>query len=1198
MTQSSANPTSEVRIDKKLVQKVLKELQQEFSKSPEDIKKKMSKEVYALIDSINPSDLKENQGDYKKIQSYRAKLIQKPAKIIDKTGDDVAARKAIAGDIDYKIVRLKALLANSSISQNEKFRATMQWLEVNESEREKFKARYQLLTGQALETDLEENFPENGNIDLGIISQSEFLKDVLSQGESTPEAQLALELGLVDGSYTIERFKEKISGLDKQNKEAIRKSIRENPTIFKHLAYSGDQDESQYVTALRNFLKNGHSGILGEQQEYLRDRLSLTREEKNDPRIPKDPKERYLLSLVYDFKTHRPRQIDKIFLRKAIKDFASDRNNAEAIKSLIKAYDRLIDYKGLRSDKNRKNPFNDVNPYNQFWKWMTDRGIDNSLYHTPIKYIRNVLAHRQGIENLEPVYDTYALLERRGEALVKTKRENTKKQVLQNLSSTNNWQALEELKAYTGENNSQLKVSELSDKALEYLKEKLKKADLNEADRAEIIRQVELGGAFDADGYAPRSMKVYQNLSNLLEKGESISDKKIFSIIGEVKPGSFDYQLIASDGKLLNYIHKKLRKNQGDSQKTVDTWNIFTKSFNLGNEWQYYRDHTDKEKRMKPKPYNPLKSYELDSQKRANYWAGRLAAQYKIQDDGNRALEVVYQAQAAGVTGAELKQVLDGIDPKISNWMVNDRKKFVNPGNKEAHTTIKEYFQKPDKVITVKELLRSQKALISYDQKGVNFTVGSLSPGEVLQGWFKKGLTELQRLSAEKIKIEMNLLSATLEKKQAEIKKLQKQLTDKRKQIQNYSLNIDRELGEELDKLVGIDQKDRLKQELIAKAGQAFIDGSHEAVGNLKLNSAELQTIGVTLKGQSDIQAQRQLQTSSVGWHQFNTAGVVTSGQIANTLGAFSNIHQAFSEDRNLDNIDKQMSLVKATIEEEEKLKTSQENWRDVQDRYRENTVKAVTTLVSLMVNTAGLAAGVGAATAMTQLTWALSSAAGQSAIKQAVNRALSRKGELSSATTIAEVIADTLESAVTFFVVNESEVGLRLVASPVLDGSEKVVTRGVVELPIAKMKKTLGDLKDGVVNAMKQDEFAKHPLDTLTSNFGQMLKAKIANIPKETIQKYLTTTTAESSNLIFNAITAGNYHDTTDIIKLYRDEETGGLSESKKDEALSNLFNYSEKETDKLNHAAQFVGGPTAQMGSDTWIGVKRIWKLWQKFR
>ncbi|MBO1347010.1 MAG: hypothetical protein EBE86_006255 [Hormoscilla sp. GUM202] len=236
------------------------------------------------------------------------------------------------------------------------------------------------------------------------------------------------------------------------------------------------------------------------------------------------------------------------------------------------------------------------------------------------------------------------------------------------------------------------------------------------------------------------------------------------------------------------------------------------------------------------------------------------------------------------------------------------------------------------------------------------------------------------------------------------------------------------------------------------------------------------------------------------------------------------------------------------------------------------------------MVSTAGLATGVGAAPAVIQLIWALSSAAGQAAIKQAVNSALSRKGKRFSAANIAETIADTLEGAIGFFLVNELEVGLKLQASAALDGPEKIVTGGAIEFPITKLKSMLSDIKDGMVNALKQDEFAKHSLDTLGSSLTQTLKKQLQHIPKELPEKFLTSATTEIANLTFNAITQGNYHDTTDITKLYRDEDTGGLSEEKKRKALGNLFNF----TNEMNNAAQFQGGPSDLMGSDTWIGLE----------
>ncbi|NEO53216.1 MAG: hypothetical protein F6K54_09070 [Okeania sp. SIO3B5] len=453
---------------------------------------------------------------YKKIQLNRVKLIREPAKIAggERVGSrkfDEAAERLVRSDVDDKLVRLIALLTDEKSDENQKFRATMMFLQTDDQKKRNIlKSRYKLIQGRDLDDDLKTTFGSKqsksekaSSATLGKVVgkgkgsalQFPVLAQVLETGKISPSIIVAGELGLLYRGITKNR------SLNIKSKNDILELVKSYPDEFKALTPSeqpkDDGNNNPVLTAILKNLNNNHPGFFGEVKETI----IQARERKANAD--------YLIRLIYrnDLKSRNIEDPEK--LQQKILEFTSSFSEEER-KRFIESDKKRVSITG----KIPKIP----SSYEAFWyllrshdtriyKKITNLGY--SLSSAWVNYTKNMVAAQGKDEATRRIYELNAFLEYQGSKNLlsrKYQRKSTLEKVLNLLSSEDNWDAEDALEKYSQETNQ--------GDGKQWLKLQLEKVGLSSADIEEVHRQLKLKGAFPGTRLIDesRQMDSYQKL--------------------------------------------------------------------------------------------------------------------------------------------------------------------------------------------------------------------------------------------------------------------------------------------------------------------------------------------------------------------------------------------------------------------------------------------------------------------------------------------------------------------------------------------------------------------------------------------------------------------------------------------------------------------------------------------------------------
>jgi len=153
------------------------------------------------------------------------------------------------------------------------------------------------------------------------------------------------------------------------------------------------------------------------------------------------------------------------------------------------------------------------------------------------------------------------------------------------------------------------------------------------------------------------------------------------------------------------------------------------------------------------------------------------------------------------------------------------------------------------------------------------------------------------------------------------------------------------------------------------------------------------------------------------------------------------------------------------------------------------------------------------------------------------------------------------------FFVTNELTVGLNIGAISRLGldtTGEKILAAPALKVMTKQLTSVISDLTAAAIAA----PFSSNSFDS--DRFLDVLKLKGKDSVLGGITQYGQKFAEGMSDMLYNLVTQG-YDRTTDVRKLYPTRE-------KQEQALRSLFNF-------MDGAAQFVGGPTDNMGASVWI-------------
>ena len=1214
---SNAPPLSEeqsrrMTLDRETLKKSFAKLENELKIREQEIKSEQVDTVKLDVRNfitqnggkIKRSDLKQRDIEnlYKETQRARVKLIRQPAKITGapygSQASDEAAQAIAQLDEDYKLVRLIALLQDPNSGINEKFRATMEFLPAASREaRETLKRRYKVIQGRELVQDLETQFASQqtpleklAGTTLGKLASTKIgsvlregkgsqlqlpvLKQLLETGKVSPTVEVAAELGLLYRGTTVG------SSLSQTSKEKIRKLIAENPGELGQLASTdppqdGDNEDPLLPAVYQN-LKKHHAEFFGEVQKSIRGKESDSSLPAGTPAPPtklkgtgnKDADD--LIGLLYD-DNGKPRKID------------DPEKLQQDILERTKSFSEAERTKFLESDKLPKpyRPADKLEPYQKFW-YLLRVNHENSRQSLGtgwwwkegsgwFDYTQKVVDAQRQDEATRRIHELNALLDYQASKPIWkrwTGRKATAAKVLNLLSSEDSWDADEAVKEYCQKRKK--------GDPKQWLERQLKQAGLNARHRNQVERQLDLKGAYP--GAYPidesRQMGAYQQLKREMEKNPSSIDwppQTLVDILSQLEPGSFDYHLIREDEALLKRLQDDLKGRSSDDRKRNRLWGACANLLSLPDRWKQLggkalATQSDQSEPQTPTPFNRSRLEQGKESAKEKYWASRMALEYSMSEGDDRrrkVLKLVFKAQLAGVEGAGLSETLKKIDGDASNW-VSQTTLSPQRSERQAADLLRKYLKGETKEITMANLLAVSKGFLVNDAEMVAFSVEVLSPDRVVDLWFGESVKTLKSLAEKRRRLAVEMLSAQQDKNEARAKELTKQLQATNQAIDAFEIKMDGTLKTDLEKVAGKGKAADLQRQLLAKAGQAFAQGTSQTVRDIPLTPAETFVKGQEAQGKSMVLKQRFLE-SGRGWHRFSPAGTVSSLKAGGFLSNVSDMRRVLSLNPEKTDVEKETrGIVQDSLKD---LDASLQRWQKTQDRNTEKIVADVTQTMSVLVAVAGLASGVGAAPAVTQLVWALSTAAGQTAVKQAVTAALSRSGDRSPQLVLKEVLTETAQGVSQFFLTNELAVGGNVAAISAL-GADTTGKQLVVKAGLKVATNTLTDVVSELTAAIVATPFESNSSDL--DRFGKVFKSRLSKSGALGAGKdYARNFVERLGDLLYNAVVG--YDRTTSMRKLYPTEE-------QREKALKNLFNF-------MDGAAQFVGGPTDNMGASVWM-------------
>ena len=259
---------------------------------------------------------------YAKLQNYRIDILKYGYTSLKKwQTKEIYKKQFIKGNEDYKAMALVAILDDTKLDHNERFRLVTGMM--TSIDPEKLKKAYGLIRGtndlNKLENDIKAKFHVEGeatsplrkldsltkyfSVGKGHKLQFPYLKSLLDSGQQPPSARLAMKLGLLYRGA-------QVTNLTQEQKDEIRTLVEEYPGELAALADINDQGHlantnDEFLQAAYTNLKKNHTGFLAEIQTTLQQSVKtrpiagIAMESIANMNIT-DGRAKYLIDLMYD----------------------------------------------------------------------------------------------------------------------------------------------------------------------------------------------------------------------------------------------------------------------------------------------------------------------------------------------------------------------------------------------------------------------------------------------------------------------------------------------------------------------------------------------------------------------------------------------------------------------------------------------------------------------------------------------------------------------------------------------------------------------------------------------------------------------------------------------------------------------------------------------------------------------------------
>ncbi len=319
---------------------------------------------------------------------------------------------------------------------------------------------------------------------------------------------------------------------------------------------------------------------------------------------------------------------------------------------------------------------------------------------------------------------------------------------------------------------------------------------------------------------------------------------------------------------------------------------------------------------------------------------------------------------------------------------------------------------------------------------------------------------------------------------------------------------------------------------------------------------------------------------SGVAWHHRSSAASTESAAFSAYLDVVRRLRAAAPGP---EGADERRQLTKELASADEAIREEQAHWKGDQDRLNQQTQAIVSALSGLVLSTAGLVTGVGAAAGVTQLIWAVSAAA----LTTTMNKALAYKIGRTNDTTVESVLRGGLEAILTsaagMFLAQEACLAVDLWAMEAIHRNDDAAARifGKPALGILKgqINRTVGDVTSaGVRRALGEGSMARLGPDVV-----QKIKADLANLPLSVVKTFFSGVVVNGAVEGYNAVFDGiDVHQRPSSAKANLSEKDGtDRADTAHDQLYGRGVGEGASVTDWINGQGALAGGPTKAMGA-----------------
>lgn len=1154
------------------------------------------------------ASMKELQHALDRIKRLRVRITAHATKThgegVGSRGEDEAAHEVVAATPDDRVVRLAALLRKrTSSGGTDRFNGVMLWLSRQGTSVNALEADYKRISGGTeLRADLEASFGKEPN-------KMKYLKDLLDNGEVSKPAQLALEVGAIRGGALLDFDRARVRAL-----------VQEDAKTFLPLCTEKVPDD--YLAMVKERLA-GHA-MLAELQAFIG--LQTDTSKTSDPEAAREAKTKnqgkasawtpnpdanYLISLVFNGHSRRGTSKDVVTAQviewaktkgKASHPdvtalLAAARSDSTPLSPLARSEDgarsngkvlwvQSYDFKASHGDK----------PFEGFWAWS---GLSRARRKLIADLVEIELTGPSGAKGGPDrrMLRLDAILRHQQSQLGVTKqkgRAGLKWKVMNALSASNDWDPQAAIKVRYAPEGGDFEAG------WTVLSSKLFHAGLTKSQVEQIKLQVLARAAHEGSGEDAaaiddfRRIPVYQKLRKGGTRGnmrlEGRYDRgEIVELIASVERDSLDWHMIREDRELIGKLKARMfafgdqhGANTRDAyhRRAVKHWSPIVAMLDLGGEDAHVGVNENTHERGRTKDATNSErdiAGHRGGTAGSSHWAGRVVAEYKGDRNITTCLQIVFEAQQAGIAAGALYRAIGRVNEKTPGWLTRTGRHLSNPmpskAGGKAHEVLHAYFI-DGQAITAERMVEAATARTKLGgrEEPAHAAVDALDGEEILEQWCGKSFGALKEA--------VNARNALVIKKLAkpDDSSLDGPIEAQRAEVKRLRIDVDEALNRKLRRALTSDKAAAVRKKVEAKLGERLLEGP---VAGLNMTGAETQELGHQQLGAAAIKEQRYLE-SGMGWHHRSSASSMASAAMAKYLDIMWELNQLDADfqgktfdDRTIKERKRLMGELKEALGA---VRKEQAHWKGTQDRLTQQTQTIINTVTGLVLTAAGLATGVGAAPGLTQLIIAMSLATAKQGMNQ-VKRAMTRKGDSDVRDAMREMVTGVLTDTAGFMVASELTLKLDLLMmDQVHRGGPAEQIFGKPMLAIAKnqIAKAVGVTSEGMANRL----FADHPISRLTGDVMDELRGRIRDLPEEALRTFIAGVVAHSAMHAYNNLGFDKHQPTTGAAALF----PGG-----KADAASNQF-FGANSNDGFNGMSQFVGGPTEHMGASAFLDSRTI--------